>query len=590
MARRLPRRDVVIVGLGWAGSIIANELTDEGLDVVAIERGPWRDTATDFNIGFAADELRYVHRQELMVRPAQTAVTARNAPDQTALPMRSYGSFHPGNGVGGAGVHWAGINWRFAPSDFRLRSHHVERYGAGIVPADMTIRDWGTTYEEMEPYYDRFEYLAGICGKAGNLGGVIQPGGNPFEGPRRREYPNPPMAMTFGPTLFAKAATELGYKPFPSPSAVLSRAYTNSLGVVMGPCTYCGFCTNYGCANYSKSSPQTCVLPVLMRKRNIEVRTMCEVLKVDLDKSKRLATGVTYVDASGETWEQPADLVILTAFMLDNVRLFLLSGIGKPYDRASGKGPIGRNFCYQTANSALGFYDPKKFIFNNFIGSGATGMAIDEFNNDYFDHARLGFLGGGSTRCVPVGAAPIAARPVPPGTPKWGATWKKATFEHYQSNLSINCEASSYAHRDNFVDLDPTYRDRLGRPLLRITFDFPENDVRMAAYVTDRLVELQRAMGATTIVPDARKRPWSTVPYQSTHVVGGTAMGADSLAGAVNPFCQSFDVSNVFTVGANVFPQNSGYNPTGTVGALAFKAADAIRQQYLKKPGPLVLA
>ncbi len=586
--KKLPRKDVVIVGFGWAGSIIANELTDEGLDVVALERGPWRDTATDFNIGFAADELRYNHRQELMLRPAQTTVTARNHSSQTALPMRSFGSFHPGNGVGGAGVHWAGINWRFAPSDFRLRSHHAERYGAAFVPEDMTIQDWGLSYDEMEPYYDRFEYLAGICGQAGNLAGVLQPGGNPFEGPRRRDYPNPPMEQTFGPTLFARAATELGYKPFPSPSAVLSRPYTNSLGITMGPCTYCGFCTNYGCANYSKSSPQACVLPVLMRKPNIEVRTLCEVLRVNLDRSGKHATGVTYVDAAGEEIEQPADIVVLSAFMLDNVRLFLLSGIGRPYDPASGNGPIGRNFCYQMANNALGFFDPKKYVFNTFIASGATGMALDEFNNDNFDHGPLGFLGGGSTRCVPIGAAPIAARPVPPGTPRWGSAWKAATVESYQSTLGINCEASSYASRANYLDLDPTYTDRLGRPLMRITFDFPDNDVRMSAYVTDRLVEIMQAMGARQIVPEARKRPWSVVPYQSTHVVGGTAIGADPSVSAVNPFCQSWDVPNVFTVGANVFPQNSGYNPTGTVGALAFRAADAIRTSYLKAPGPLV--
>lgn len=590
MARKLPRKDVVVVGLGWGGSIIANELTDEGLEVVALERGPWRDTATNFNIGFAADELRYNQRQELMLRPAQTTLTARNNVGQTALPMREFGSFHPGNGVGGAGVHWAGINWRFAPSDFRLRSHHLERYGAAIIPEDMPIQDWGISYDEMEPFYDRFEYLAGICGTAGNLNGAMQPGGNPFEGPRRRDYPNPPMVQTFGPTLFAKAAAEMGYRPFPSPSAVLSRPYTNSLGITMGPCTYCGFCTNYGCANSSKASPQACVLPVLMRKANIEVRTLCEVLRVNLDRAGETATGVSYVDASGEELEQPADIVVLSAFMLDNVRLFLLSGIGTPYDPQTGRGPIGRNFCYQMANTALGFFDNSKYIFNTFIASGATGMALDELNNDNFDHGPVGFLGGGSTRCVPVGAAPIANRPVPPGTPEWGARWKRATVDNYLSNLSINCEASSYANSGNFLDLDPTYTDRLGRPLMRITFDFPDNDVLMSAYVTAKLGEIMRAMGARTVVEKASVRPWSVVPYQSTHVVGGTAMGSDRATSAVNRHLQSWDVPNVFTVGANVFPQNSGYNPTGTVGALAFKAADAIRSMYLKAPGPLVQA
>src|SRR5450755_65866 len=104
MAKLLPRKDVVIMGLGWTGSILAHELTEAGLNVVAIERGPWRDTATDFNIGYMPDELRYAVRRELFLQPKQEAMTMRNSADQTALPMRDYGSFLPGSGVGGAGV------------------------------------------------------------------------------------------------------------------------------------------------------------------------------------------------------------------------------------------------------------------------------------------------------------------------------------------------------------------------------------------------------------------------------------------------------------------------------------------------------
>src|ERR1700741_1428641 len=158
MARRLPRKDVVIVGLGWTGSILAYELARTGLEVVAIERGPWRDTATDFNSG--------------------------NNPSQNALPIRKWGSFLPGNGVGGAGVHWNGQTWRFLPNDFRIRSHMIERYGEKIMPEGNHIQDWPVSYDELEPYYDKFEKVAGISGKAGNLKGEIRPGGNPFEGAR----------------------------------------------------------------------------------------------------------------------------------------------------------------------------------------------------------------------------------------------------------------------------------------------------------------------------------------------------------------------------------------------------------------------
>jgi gluconate 2-dehydrogenase alpha chain len=588
MATKLPATDVVIIGLGWAGAIIANELADEGLDVVAIERGPWRDTARDFNLASVPDELRYIHRQELMLRNAQNTVTARNDRSQTALPMRSWGSFHPGNGTGGAGNHWAGITFRFQPEEFRLRSHLTEKYGAKAIPEELVLQDWGTDWEEMEPFYDAFDKIAGLSGKAGNLKGQIQEGGNPFEGPRSNEYPTRPMKQPFGPVLFAQAARNMGYKPFPVPSGLLSESYTNPLGVTMGPCTFCGFCTNYGCANYSKASAITTILPALIRKSNFCAQTNSEVLRITRDPSGKRATGVVYVDTSGQEWEQPAELVIVTAFTFENVRLMLLSGIGTPYDPVANNGTTGRNYAYQTANGVTLFFDDKNF--NPFIGGGAVGMGIDEFNNDNFDHSGLGFFGGGSIRVTPIGAAPIAYRPTPPGTPTWGSEWKRETVKNYLSTMSIGCEASSYTTRGNYLSLDPTYTDRLGRPLLRVTFDFPANDLKMAQYCTDKVAEIAQSMGPRQIVKNPSTGHWSTVPYQSSHVVGGFVMGADRKTSAVNKYLQSWDVPNLFVVGASAFPQNPGYNPTGTVGALAFKAADAIRRQYLKNPGPLVPA
>src|SRR3569833_38137 len=212
MARKLPRKDVVIIGLGWTGSILANELTEEGLDVIAIERGPWRDAPTDFPPTQMQDEFRYRIRHELFLRPDQLTFTFRNKADQTALPIRSWGAFMPPNGVGGGGVHWNGETWRFLPTDFVLKTHLTQRYGQGFLPQDMTIQDWGITYDELEPYYDKFEYLCGTSGTAGNLKGQIQDGGNPFEGPRSRPYPNPAQKQGFGFLLCVLAAAELGNK------------------------------------------------------------------------------------------------------------------------------------------------------------------------------------------------------------------------------------------------------------------------------------------------------------------------------------------------------------------------------------------
>ena len=225
MARKLPATDVVIVGLGWTGSILAQELSGSGLHVVAIERGPWRDTATDFPPTYAQDELRYHIRHDLFLRPAQQTMTFRNKVSQTALPIRSWGSFMPPNGVGGGGVHWNAETWRFLPSDFRLKSHLTERYGANFLPADMTIQDWGVTYDELEPHYDRFEYLCGTSGNAGNIKGADTSGRQSVRGARaratirrrRRSSPTDRRCSRRRPKRWA-------ISPFPQPSGNLSQA------------------------------------------------------------------------------------------------------------------------------------------------------------------------------------------------------------------------------------------------------------------------------------------------------------------------------------------------------------------------------
>ena len=586
-ARKLPGTDVVIIGLGWTGSMLAQELTDAGLNVVAIERGPWRDTASDFPTTYAQDELRYHIRHDLFLRPAQQTLTFRHNVRQTALPIRTWGSFMPPNGVGGAGVHWNAQTWRYLPSDFVLRSHLTQRYGAGFLPDDMTIQDWGVTYDELEPHYDRFEYLCGTSGYAGNLQGQKRDGGNPFEGARSRDYPTPPQKQPFAPTLWAKAARDMGYHPFPQPSGNLSQAYTNPLGVTLGPCTYCGFCEWFGCGNYSKASPQTTLLPVLMRKSNFEARTMCNVTRINLDNTGKRATGVTYVDAQGNEWEQPGELVLLCAFQLFNVHLLLLSGIGTPYDPATGKGVVGRNFSYQVTSNVNVFFD-KDFYFNTFIASGAIGMCIDEFNGDNFDHSKLGFVGGGYIGAVQTGGRPIQGTMVPKGTPTWGAAWKRAVAANYLSSYQTVTHGSSYSYRDCFFDLDPTYTDAYGNKLMRMTFDFHPNELKMSQYLTDRVAEITQRMGPRSLEKYPRTGPYDVTKYQTTHVCGGAVMGTDPTTSVVNRYLQSWDVPNLFVTGATVFPQNAGYNPTGTIGALTYWAADAIRNQYLKNPGPLV--
>ncbi len=155
---------------------------------------------------------------------AYDTLTIRNNTSQQALPMRHLGSFLLGTGVGSGGVHWNGQIWRFLPTDFLTKSHNQQRYGKkAVTDYDLTVQDWGVTYDELEPHYDTFDKLCGTSGKAGNLRGQIQPGGNPFEGARSNDYPTPAMAQTYAPTLFGEAAPSWAAIRSPIPRATCPR-------------------------------------------------------------------------------------------------------------------------------------------------------------------------------------------------------------------------------------------------------------------------------------------------------------------------------------------------------------------------------
>jgi gluconate 2-dehydrogenase alpha chain len=121
-----------------------------------------------------------------------------------------------------------------------------------------------------------------------------------------------------------------------------------------------------------------------------------------------------------------------------------------------------------------------------------------------------------------------------------------------------------------------------------MTFDFTDNEHKMSDYLTDRAAEIAREMGGREIKISRRTGHYSIVPYQTTHNTGGAIMGADPTKSVVNRYAQSWDVPNLFVVGASAFPQNAGYNPMGTLAALTYFSVDKIKESYLRSPGPLV--
>jgi gluconate 2-dehydrogenase alpha chain len=586
MATKLKPVDAVCIGFGWTGAIVAAELAKAGRTVLGLERGEFRDTNPDFTVPHVHDELGYAVRYKLFQDAARETVTFRNNVRQSALPVRQFGSFLPGEGLGGAGVHWNGATFRFQEWDFQTRSRSEARYGKGFIEPDCTSQDWGLTYHDLEPHYDFFEKVCAISGKAGNLHGKKQPGGNPFEGPRSSEYPNPPMQSTYSMQLFQDAAKRLGYHPYPLPSANAENPYTNPYGITTGACAYCGYCERFGCEMSAKASMQTTILPFLRKQKGFELRTNAKVLRIELDSTRKRATGVTYVDAQGREFFQPAEIVFLTAFAFNNVRMLLVSQIGRPYDPATGKGVVGRNYAYQLNTGATLFFGSGK-LFNPFMGAGALGTVIDDFNGDNFDHRDLGFIGGADIIQNATGGRPIQFHPIPTGTPAFGSAWKKAVARWYNRAFNMNAQGGVQAYRGNYLDLDPTYRDVFGQPLLRMTFDWGYNEYRQSEFMAAVHAKITKQLGASHSIINPINGSYSVVPYQSSHNTSGTVMGSNPATSVANTYGQSWDVSNLFITGAGLFPQNAGYNPTGTIGALAYRMMDAVVKRYLRSPGNL---
>src|SRR5215472_7092493 len=212
----IEKTDVVIVGVGAAGGILAAELSKAGMKVIGLERGP-RLTTEDFT---PHDELRFFQRQDLRPDVKRQPVTWRSNANTRANPLATLAY---GNQAGGGTVHYGAVSWRFHEDDFRARSQTIERYGAGAIPEDTSLADWPLRYEDLEPYYDRAEYELGVSGKAGNLEGRKVDGGNPFEAPRKRDYPLPPLLADQGEMAFEGATRKLGYHPFSTPRAIISQ-------------------------------------------------------------------------------------------------------------------------------------------------------------------------------------------------------------------------------------------------------------------------------------------------------------------------------------------------------------------------------
>ena len=566
--------DVVIVGVGAAGGILAAELGKAGMKVIGLERGP-RLATEDFT---PHDELRFFQRQDLRPNIRRQPVTWRpNANVRaTPLPVLNYG-----NQAGGGTVHYGSVSWRFHEDDFRARSHTIERYGASVIPLDSSLADWTLSHADLEPYYDRAEYELGVSGKAGNLQGNKIDGGNVFEAPRRRDYPLPPLQDDQSGVVFRGAAKKLGHHPFPTPRAILSEDYNGRPG-----CTYCGFCQAFGCHVGAKSSILVTKLPEADATGNFKLVTGGMCYRVNSDNSGRV-TGVAYYGPDGSENTVEAELVILSPFIYDNTRLLLLSKTDRfPSGLANSSGEVGKHLmAHMMPNVFVAFDD--RYV-NVFMGPSAQKHTIDDFNADNFDHHGVNFIRGSqiSIGTINLQGGPIGATTMnpPSGIPRWGAAYRDFLATYFARCAAMVAQTENLPYADQTIDLDPNVRDQWGLPAPRLTYDWRRpNELARVEFMMQNMEELGRAMGATHIW---RSPLGPGAP--GAHHEGGTRMGNDPKTSVVNRYGQSWDIPNLFIIGSSTFPSMSGFNPTLTIQALAYMSADAIVNRYRKSPGPLL--
>ena len=376
--------DVCIVGVGGLGGIVAKELASAGLKVVGFERGP----APKLEDYAPRDSIRFLIRPEQLdwVRHEPTT-TRTKAGDKARVQYRT----SPLNVLGGALLHWTGQSSRYMPGDFKLHTNEIESGNAERAQADLSgydVIDWPLGYDDLEPYYERFEWEFGVSGQAG---------ANPFAGPRQRGFPLPPLRHSARMKLFAEACTKLGYHPYDTAAGILSEPYRPSepfdTRIAERPaCVYCGHCNFYGCHVHAKSATLYTTIPVAVATGNFDLKTRAKVFRINSDSSGQV-TGVNYFDAGGQAHEQRARVVILSAFVFEHVRLLLLSKTSAPISckgLANSSGYVGRNIMAHGDVRAMGAFDD--FIINGFIGPGSAAMRIDDFNGNNFDHTGLGFI------------------------------------------------------------------------------------------------------------------------------------------------------------------------------------------------------
>ena len=529
--------DFVVVGSGAAGGVMARELAQAGFEVLVLEQGP-RFTAADFK----HDELDTWFNNALLNNPETSPQTFRRTAQDEAVRVRDFPSLWYARMVGGSSNHFTGNFWRFHEVDFKERSL------LGSIPGT-SFADWPIDYAELEPYYTKVEWEVGVSGLAG---------ASPFDPPRSKPYPMPPLPVKSSGVLLERGARKLGLHPFPAPMAIASVPYRGRPS-----CAHCGFCIGFGCEMQAKSSTLYTMIPEAEATGRCEVRSDSYVFRVETNERDRV-TGVSYFDRDRRERFQKAKAVVLCANGAETARLLLMSANARfPDGLANSSGLVGRNLMFNTYAEVHAVFE---YALNEYKSVQVTRIVHDFYDSD----PRRGFYGGGGFDAR-IGPNPIAwSLFAPPPERAWGAEFK-SLLEAMPRAMVVATHGTSLPLETNRVDLDPGLKDAWGLPAMRVTYRDHPDDLAMAGFLQDRGVEVMQAAGAQQVW----KGPLNEASG-SPHLLGTCRMGNDPQTSVVDRHHRTHDIRNLFICDGSSFVTSGRGQPTMTIQALAFRAGEHI--------------